>query len=192
MIAFEHKSLEEFGQYIRLHFAVQDIPEQTVCSEMLTLVVLRATLLRVLQFLRDDPACRFTQLTDITCVHYPDRQDGFVLVYHLLSPVMGRRLRVKVATQEDVPVSSVAPVFANAVWYEREIREMFGVSFEGHPDLRRLLTHDERVFFPLRKTYPTEGKVRLVYDEAKEVFVYVPLAPEGNGAVEKRLDRDTE
>lgn len=192
MIAFGYKTQEDFGQYIRLHFAVQDIPEQTVCSGMLTLVVLRATLLRVLQFLRDDPSCRFTQLTDITCIHYPDRQDGFVLVYHLLSPVMGRRLRIKVVTQEDVPVSSVTSVFANAAWYEREIREMFGVSFEGHPDLRRLLMHDESVFFPLRKTYPAEGKVHLVYDEEKARFAYVPLAPEENGAVEKRLDQDTE
>ena len=187
-----YKTQEEFGQYIRLHFAVQDIPEQTVVAGMLTLKVLRAALLRLMQFLRDDPSCRFTQLTDVTCVHYPDRQDEFVLVYHLLSQVMGRRIRIKVATQEDVPVSSVSSVFTNAVWYEREIREMFGVSFEGHPDLRRLLTYDERVFFPLRKTYPAAGTVRLVYDEANERFVCVPKEKERNGAAVSRLDRDEE
>lgn len=192
MAAAVYKTQEEFGQYIRLHFAVQDIPEHTVCAETLTLTVLRAVLLRLMQFLRDDPSCRFTQLTDITCVHYPDRQDAFVLVYHLLSQVMGRRIRIKVATQEDVPVSSVSSVFSNACWYEREIREMFGVSFEGHPDLRRLLTSDERVFFPLRKTYPAAGTVRLVYDEDNGRFICVPKEKEQNGAVAARLDRDAE
>ncbi|MBR1778461.1 MAG: NADH-quinone oxidoreductase subunit C [Alphaproteobacteria bacterium] len=188
MEAAAYKTQEEFGQFIRLHFARQDIPEQAVVSGMLTLTVLRAALLRILQFLRDDPVCRFTQLTDITCVHYPDRADCFSLVYHLLSPMMGRRLRIKLATQEDVPVSSVTAVFANAAWYEREIREMFGVSFEGHPDLRRLLTQDETFFFPLRKTFPAAGKVRLVYDQAKGQCVYVPCAkPEKESDV--RLDR---
>ena len=191
MTAETYKTQEELGQYVRLHFAVQDVPEQTVVSGMLTLKVLRAVLLRVMLLLRDDPVCCFTQLTDITCVHYPDEQDCFVLVYHLLSPVMKRRICVKVVTQEDVPVSSVTSVFANASWYEREIREMFGVSFEGHPDLRRLLTGDERVFFPLRKTYPAEGKVKLVYDEENKRFVYIPRVQEQNGAISRRLDQDT-
>ena len=189
MAAAVYKTQEEFGQYIRLHFAVQDIPEQTVVSGMLTLKVLRVVLLKLMQFLRDDPACRFTQLTDITCVHYPDRQDGFVLTYHLLSPVMGRRIRIKAATQEDVPVMSVSSVFPNAAWYEREVREMFGVSFEGHPDLRRLLTCDERVAFPLRKSYPAEGTVRLVYDETKQCFVFLPLEKEKNAAIVSNLDQ---
>ena len=191
MTAAIYKTHEEFGQYVRLHFAVQDITEQTVCSDMLTLQVLRAALLRVMSFLRDDPVCCFTQLTDITCVHYPEQQDGFVLVYHLLSPVMGRRICIKTATQEDVSVFSLTSVFANAAWYEREIREMFGVSFEAHPDLRRLLTDDERVFFPLRKTYSTEKNARLIYDEDKERFVYVSGLQKQNGATKKRLDRNT-
>ena len=178
MTAFVYKTQEDFGQFIQLHFARQDIPEQTIVSGMLTLKVLRAALLRVMQFLRDDPVCRFTQLTDITCVHYPDQQDCFHLVYHLLSPMLGRRLRIKLTTQEDVPVSSVTAVFANAAWYEREIREMFGVSFEGHPDLRRLLTHEEMFSFPLRRTYPAQGNTRLVYDKAKGMCVYVPCLSE--------------
>lgn len=168
-----YKTQEEFGQFICLHFAKQDIPENVVVSGMLTLRVLRAAVLRVMQFLRDDPACRFSQLTDICCTHYPDRQDCFTLTYHLLSPLMNRRLRLVLTTEEDVSVLSAAPVFPNAVWYEREIREMFGVSFEGHPDLRRLLTQDETSFYPLRKTFPAAGTKRLVYDEAKEQCVFV-------------------
>lgn len=175
-----YKTQEEFGQFIRLHFARQDIPEQTVVSGMLTLKVLRAALPRVMQFLRDDPVCRFSQLTDLTCVHYPDRQDCFTLVYHLLSVLMGRRLRIVVTTQEDVPVLSVTGVFANAAWYEREVREMFGVSFEGHSDLRRLITPAEAGAFPLRRTYPAEGEARPVFDAEKDGCVFVPLSPERN------------
>ena len=186
MAAFLYKTQEEFGQFIRLHFARQDILEETVDHHLLTLKVLRAALIRVLRFLRDDPVCRFTQLTDITCVHYPDRQECFTLIYHLLSPMMGRRVRIKVATQEDVPVSSATEVFENAAWYEREVREMFGVSFEGHPDLRRLLTQEEKVFFPLRKTYPATGRVKLVYDEAKRQCVYVPVTQVRENQSDKR------
>ncbi|MBR4127689.1 MAG: NADH-quinone oxidoreductase subunit C [Alphaproteobacteria bacterium] len=169
-----YKTQEDFGQFIRLHFARQDIPEETVVSGMLTLKILRAALPRVMQFLRDDPVCRFTQLTDMTCVHYPDRQDCFSIVYHLLSVMMERRLRIVVSTQEDVPVPSVTGIFVNAAWYEREIREMFGVSFEGHPDLRRLLTSDDMSGFPLRRTYPAQGTERLVYDAEKRECVSVP------------------
>lgn len=151
MIPF-FKTPEEFGQYVRLHFAKQDIPECSAENGVTVIKVIRAALTRVLQFLRDDPACRFAQLTDICSTHYPERTDGYLLAYHLLSLTTGRRLRVTCATSADVAVDSVSPVFQNAVWYEREIREMFGVSFENHPDLRRLLTDDGDRAFPLRKS----------------------------------------
>lgn len=168
-----YKTQEEFGQYICLHFAKQDVLENKVMSGMLTLRVLRAALPRVMRFLRDDPACRFSQLTDICCTHYLDRQDCFSLTYHLLSPLLNRRLRLVLTTEDDVPVLSAAGVFPNAVWYEREIREMFGVSFEGHPDLRRLLTQDETNSYPLLKTFADRDAKRVVYDEAKEQCVLV-------------------
>ena len=156
MIPF-FKTPEEFGQYVCLHFAKQDIPECSAENGVTALRVIRAALTRVLQFLRDDPACRFAQLTDACCVHYPERTDGFLLVYHLLSLTTGRRLRVVCATSADVAVDSVSPVFPNAAWYEREIREMFGVSFENHPDLRRLLTGDGARGYPLRKGAKGDG-----------------------------------
>ncbi len=178
MQGFVYKTQEEFGQYVSLHFAKQDILENKVEFSMLSLHVLRASILRVARFLRDDTACRFTQLSDMTCVHYPKRQDGFTLVYHLLSPLMNRRIRLFLTTEEDLPVLSLVSVFPNASWYEREIREMFGVSFEAHPDLRRLLTHDEAGFYPLRKTFFESSVKKLVYDEAKEQCVYVARSPE--------------
>ena len=190
MVIAVYKTQEEFGQFICLHFAKQDIPESVVMSGMLTLRVLRAAVLRVMQFLRDDPACRFSQLTDICCTHYPDRQDCFTLSYHLLSPLMNRRLRLILSTEEDVPVLSVASVFQNAIWYEREIREMFGVSFEGHPDLRRLLTQDENGFYPLRKTFPAKGVKRLVYEDAKEQCVFMQRPDTTNQSFGVDLNRE--
>lgn len=163
------KSQEEFGRYVRLHFVRQDIGDVGVFSGMTVLRVMRAAVLRVMRFLRDDPACRFTQLTDACCVHYPDRQDCFELNYFLLSPLMKRRLRLVCATQEDVAVASVCPVFSNAAWYEREMWEMFGVAFENHPDMRRLLLPDDMSGRPLRKdARPSD---RLVYDESKGGFI---------------------
>ena len=168
-----YKTQEEFGQFIRLHFARQDIPEQTVVSGMLTLKVLRAALPRVMLFLRDDPSCRFARMTDMTCLHYPDRTDCFTLVYHLTSLLMGSRLRVLVTTQEDVPVASVTGVFPNAGWYEREVREMFGISFEGHPDLRRLLTTDGMPSFPLRRANPDGEMPERISDDVRSGCVSV-------------------
>lgn len=168
-----YKTQEEFGQFITLHFARQDIPDMQVNFGELTLTVLRAALLRVLQFLRDDPACKFTVLSDMTCLNYPEKQESLTVVYHLLSPLLHKRLRLKLMTEPDVSVASVASLFSNAVWYEREIREMFGVSFDRHPDLRRLLTDDSGVNAPLLKSFPSEGEFVLHYDEAKEECVYV-------------------
>ena len=172
------ESPQDFGQYVSLHFAKQDIVERAVSFKCLSLTVLRAALVRVAAFLRDDAACRFTQLTDITAVHYPENAEEFALVYHLAAPMPNRRIRLKVQTARDVAVSSLCAVFPNAAWYEREIREMFGVSFENHPDLRRLLTDDALAGFPLTKDFPTAGRDRLLYDEGKGRFVLEEKRPE--------------
>ena len=99
------ESPQDFGQYVSLHFAKQDIVERAVSFNCLSLTVLRAALVRVATFLRDDAACRFTQLTDITAVHYPENAEEFVLVYHLAAPMPNRRIRLKVQTARDVGIS---------------------------------------------------------------------------------------
>ncbi|HBO59085.1 MAG TPA: NADH-quinone oxidoreductase subunit C [Alphaproteobacteria bacterium] len=172
------ENLQDFGRYVSLHFAKQDIVECEVSFDCLSLTVLRAALGRVAAFLRDDAACRFTQLTDITAVHYPQNAEEFTLVYHLAAPMLNRRIRLKMQTARDVAVSSLCSVFPNAAWYEREIREMFGVSFENHPDLRRLLTDDALAGFPLTKDFPAAGRDRLLYDESGECFVLEEKVPE--------------
>ena len=133
-----------------------------------TAVVNRETLFDLLTFCRDDAALEFDLLVDITAVDnlkFPGREDGprFEVVYHLYSTVHNHRVRLKVRVEEDdahVPTASVLWPIAN--WLEREVWDMFGVRFDGHPDLRRLLLYDEFVGHPLRKDYPIERRQPLI------------------------------
>ena len=129
-----------------------------------------------LKFLRDDPSCQFTSLIDATAVDWPEREKRFELVYHLLSMRRNQRIRVKSALREDQMAPSVAGVFPNADWYEREIFDMFGVMFSGHPDLRRILTDYGFQGHPLRKDFPTTGFVEMRYDEGVNRVVYEPVS----------------
>jgi NADH-quinone oxidoreductase subunit C len=133
-----------------------------------TAVVAREALARLLTFCRDDPALAFDLLTDLTAVDYltyPGREDGprFEVVYHLYSLPHHHRLRVKVRVDEDEAVVPTAvPLWPIANWLEREVWDMFGIRFEGHPDLRRLLMYEEFVGHPLRKDYPINRRQPLI------------------------------
>ena len=135
----------------------------------------RAEVINVLTFLRDDPICKFTQLIDIAGVDYPARARRFDIVYHMLSMSQNTRIRVKISTDEDTPVLSCAAVFPNADWYEREAFDMYGVAFENHPDLRRILTDYGFEGYPLRKDFPLSGFVEVRYDEGRKAVVYEPV-----------------
>ena len=141
----------------------------------LTITVADATIGDVLATLRDDPACQFEILIDLAGVDYPERAQRFEVVYHLLSPRLNQRLRVKLAADETTQVQSVIPVFPNADWYEREAYDMFGILFAGHPDLRRLLTDYGFQGHPLRKDFPLTGYVEVRYDDEKKRVVYEPV-----------------
>ena len=130
---------------------------------------------RVLTYLRDEPGLRFAQLVDLCAVDYPDRPSRFEVVYHLLSVAHNRRVRVKVAVPEDTPVPSVVEVFPAAGWYEREVWDLFGIAFEGHPDLRRILTDYGFQGHPLRRDFPLSGKVEVRYDDGLKRVVYEPV-----------------
>jgi len=130
---------------------------------------------RVLTFLRDDGACRFEMLVDLTAVDYPQREQRFEVVYNLLSLTHNQRIRVKVATDEDTPVPSVASVFPTATWFEREVWDMYGVFFSDNPDLRRILTDYGFQGHPLRKDFPLTGYVEVRYDEEQKRVVYEPV-----------------
>jgi NADH-quinone oxidoreductase subunit C len=133
-----------------------------------TAVVARDAIVEALRFCRDEPALRFEVLMDLTAVDYlrfPGREDGprFDVVYHLYSISHNHRLRLKVAVeQDDAVVPTATPLWPIANWLEREVWDMFGIRFAGHPDLRRLLLYEEFVGHPLRKDYPIERRQPLI------------------------------
>jgi NADH-quinone oxidoreductase subunit C len=129
----------------------------------------------VLTFLRDDKECRFTVLCDLCGIDYPDRPRRFEIVYNLLSLAHNRRIRVKLETDEDQPVPSATGIFSSAGWWEREAFDLYGVYFNDHPDLRRILTDYGFDGHPLRKDFPLTGYVEVRYDEEQKRVVYEPV-----------------
>ncbi|AOF89009.1 NADH-quinone oxidoreductase subunit C [Sinorhizobium sp. RAC02] len=141
----------------------------------LTLKTDGARIIGLLTFLRDDVQCGFINFVDICGVDWPARADRFDVVYHLLSPRQNLRVRIKVATGEDVPVPSACAVYPGADWFEREAYDMYGILFTGHPDLRRILTDYGFEGHPLRKDFPTTGFVEVRYDDEVKRVVYEPV-----------------
>ena len=127
------------------------------------------------EFLRADQNCRFSTLVDITAVDYPERAKRFDVVYHFLSMYRNHRIRLRVAVRDNELVPSIIDVHPSANWFEREIFDMFGIIFSGHPDLRRLLTDYGFRGHPLRKDFPTTGYVEVRYSEAEKRVVYEPV-----------------
>ena len=144
-------------------------------SGELTLEARRAEIMKVISFLRDDPICKFSSLIDICGVDYPSRERRFDVVYHMLSMAHNTRIRIKVTTDETVPVHSITSLFPNADWYEREAFDMYGILFDEHPDLRRILTDYGFEGYPLRKDFPLSGFVEVRYDEERKSVVYEPV-----------------
>ncbi len=127
----------------------------TEFRDEVTIRVKKPVWIDAMMFLRDDPDCDFKLMMDETAADYPLRDDRFDVIVHLLSINKVHRLRVKTSTAERIP--SLYPVWMTANWLEREVYDLFGVIFEGHPDLRRILLTDDWVGYPLRKDYPVEG-----------------------------------
>lgn len=141
----------------------------------LTVEVLPSQLVAFVEFLRGDSACRFSSLVDITAVDYPEREKRFDVVYHFLSMYQNHRIRLRLAIGETDMVPSLIEVHPSANWFEREVFDMFGILFSGHPDLRRILTDYGFRGFPLRKDFPTTGYTEVRYDEAQKRVVYEPV-----------------
>jgi NADH-quinone oxidoreductase subunit C len=149
--------------------------ESGIVRGELTLRVQAGAIARVLTYLRDEPNCQFKLLLDLCGVDYPEREERFDVVYHLLSPRQNQRVRVKVRTDEVTPVPSVTGVFSSAMWYEREAWDMYGIYFSDHPDLRRLLTDYGFEGHPLRKDFPQTGYVEVRYDDEQKRVIYEPV-----------------
>lgn len=152
-----------------------DVLETVVTNGELTVTVTPTGIAGFIEFLRNDTACRFSTLIDITAVDWPQRVARFDVVYHLLSMYQNHRIRVKLALREDDMVETITSVFPGANWYEREVFDMFGILFSGHPDLRRLLTDYGFRGHPLRKDFPTSGYIEVRYDETLKRVVYEPV-----------------
>jgi NADH-quinone oxidoreductase subunit C len=160
------ETLEELGQKIAGAHASMALGE-------LTLEVEAADVVRVLTSLRDDHD--FKTLVDICGVDWPERAKRFDVVYHLLSLTRNQRLRVKIAVGEDETVPSSVGVYPASNWFERETFDMYGVSFDNHPDMRRILTDYGFSGYPLRKDFPLTGFVELRYDDELKRVVYQPV-----------------
>jgi NADH-quinone oxidoreductase subunit C len=155
--------------------ALQGRVQSSVAYGELALTVGLDNLIETVTYLRDDPNCLFVCFIDLTAVDYPTREKRFDVVTHLLSPKHNRRIRVKVATDEETPVPSLSGLYPAANWFEREAYDLFGVYFSGHPDLRRLLTDYGFDGHPLRKDFPMTGYVEVRYDDEQKRVLYEPV-----------------
>ncbi len=160
--------------YLRETYPSHISDVQVVNNEMI-LWTDGAHLVALLTFLRDNPQTLCKQLVDIAGVDYPAREQRFEVVYQLLSFKHNLRLRVKVATYEKTPVPSVVGVYPTAGWFEREAWDMYGILFDGNPDLRRILTDYGFDGHPQRKDFPLTGYVKLRYDNEQKRVVYEPV-----------------
>jgi len=138
-----------------------------------SLTVRRESIVDVCRTLRD--RFEYQQLMEIAGVDYPQRAERFEVVYHLLSLTRNHRIRVRVSTDEDMPVPSVTPLWPVAGWLEREVFDLYGVIFDGNDDLRRILTDYGFRGFPFRKDFPLSGYVELRYSEEQKRVVYEPV-----------------
>ncbi len=131
----------------------------------ISLFIKKEDLISTLMFLRDNPSLSMESLIDITAIDYPGSEKRFLLVYNLLSVSKNFRIKVKTKTNEDNPVASVYEVYPCANWYEREVWDLFGIRFSGHPDLRRILTDYDFDGHPLRKDFPLTGFTQVRFDD---------------------------
>ncbi|MVZ66774.1 NADH-quinone oxidoreductase subunit C [Sphingobacterium sp. DK4209] len=129
---------------------------------LLTIVTGKDSVIEILRLLKEDDTLQFIYLTDITAVHYPELENAFAVVYHVHSLVFNVRIRIKVFLNiNDLNIPSATVLWNGANWMERETFDFFGINFEGHPDLRRILNMDDLGVFPMRKEYPLEDPNRV-------------------------------
>lgn len=168
------QALKDLGEHIKRMLGKAVLEVDVELGELM-IAVRREDIARALQSLRDDSNCAFKILVDICGVDYPNREQRFDVVYNLLSPKQNQRVRVKVAADETVPVPTVTNVFSVANWFEREVWDLYGVFFEDHPDLRRIMTDYGFQGHPLRKDFPLSGYVEPRYDNELKRVVYEPV-----------------
>ncbi len=168
------QALRDLGEHIAGALP-NEVARFEVAHGELMLVGHRGAIVKIMTFLRDDSNCQFKVLVDICGVDYPQRDERFEVVYNLLSLKLNQRVRVKVSCDESAPVPSITAVFSAAGWYEREAWDLYGILFDDHPDLRRMLTDYGFEGHPFRKDFPLTGYVEVRYDDEQKRVVYEPV-----------------
>jgi NADH-quinone oxidoreductase subunit C len=166
------KQRKGFGDTFKAAIGSAHVATKDAVDE-LTFTVTREGLVDACRVARDEFG--YQQLMEIAGCDYPERAERFEVNYHLLSVTHNHRIRIKVCTDEDRPVPSVTSLWPVAGWLEREVFDMYGVTFAGNPDLRRILTDYGFEGYPLRKDFPQTGYVELRYSEAEKRVVYEPV-----------------
>ena len=167
-------ALNELAAHIEIR-RPDDVVSTEVSFDELTVTVTPGGIVDFVEFLKTDSTCKFSTLVDITAIDHPAREQRFDVVYHFLSMYQNHRLRVKAAVREEESCPSIVSVHPSAGWFEREVYDMFGVIFSGHPDMRRILTDYGFRGHPLRKDFPTTGYTEVRYDEVLKRVVYEPV-----------------
>tara|TARA_B100001964_G_scaffold24759_1_gene24677 strand:+ start:6025 stop:6654 length:630 start_codon:yes stop_codon:yes gene_type:complete len=171
--------------------------DMSTSKGQVTLDIVKEEIVRVCTVLRDTPELAFEQLIDICGIDYLQYGEGnkeinhtgprFGVIYHLLSVTKNHRLRLRVLLDDDPPaIESVADVWSVANWFEREAFDLFGIIFDGHPDLRRILTDYGFIGHPFRKDFPLSGHVEMRYDEEKGRVIYEPVTIEPRTLVPRK------
>ncbi|KAI9664308.1 MAG: NADH-ubiquinone oxidoreductase 30.4 kDa subunit, mitochondrial [Alyxoria varia] len=168
------EGLHSYGQYL-ISCLPKYIQQFSVWKDELTIFIQPSGVIPVFKFLKNHTAAEFTQISDITAVDYPTRDQRFEVVYNMLSVRHNSRIRVKTYADEASPVPSITSLYDGANWYEREVYDLFGVFFVGHPDLRRIMTDYGFDGHPLRKDFPLTGYTEIRFDEEKKRIVVEPL-----------------
>lgn len=167
-------SLHQYGQYL-MSCLPKYIQQFSVWKDELAIHITPTGVIPVFTFLKYHTAAEYTMVADITAVDYPTKNYRFEVVYNLLSVRHNSRIRVKTYADEATPVPSITSLYDGANWYEREVYDLFGVFFTGHPDLRRIMTDYGFDGHPLRKDFPLTGYTEIRYDEEKKRIVVEPL-----------------
>ena len=164
--------LKEIQSFDFLNSIMLDI---NVSEYELSFNIEHTNIVKTLKFLRDEPLLSFTQLIDLCGIDWPEKKERFQVAYNLLSMNNNSRIRVKSFTDNNNSLPSITKLFPSSDWYEREAFDLFGINFEGHKDLRRLLTDYGFEGYPLRKDFPLTGYVEVKYDEEKKRVIYKPV-----------------
>jgi NADH-quinone oxidoreductase subunit C len=144
-------------------------------KEQIVININKNDLFKLIIFLKNHPILKFRQLVDILGVDYPTKNKRFEVIYLLLSHEINLRIILKIQVEDGESVPSITGIFLSANWLEREVFDMYGIVFENHPDLRRILTDYEFEGFPLRKDFPLTGHTEVRYDDEIKKVIYEPV-----------------